>query len=634
MSEPRTAIAQMPAQDANAPSYTSLSRVQARLTAILSRALDRAFWLRAELASVDERNGALYAELVETDGRSGKVLAKMRCNIWSTDLSRIRRRFETAGIELSLQPGNVVGLQCVVSFHPVYGLSLRGLDMDPAFVLGELELRRRRILANLEREGLLAINATRRLPLLPNRILLITSSSGAAFHDFVEALSGRCGVQILLADSIMQGPKTEEAVLRALGLVERLKVDLVVLIRGGGSKLDLGSLDSEAVARRIAGLSVPVWTGIGHETDSSVLDAVSAQAFRTPTAVAEALAQRFERVAARLAEAEGRLRAAVDSARSVQRQRLERAELSLRGGTRKLLDLRRAQLTREVHRTRLGVDRRVGEARAACAAHGHKLVRSSQLRMAAERGAVELRTAQLRRGVPQRLAAARIQLAPHAGRIRASCDARLAAAETRVLAMSGQLHRCAARALQLRADAMLAARARLSQPRVQAQLHWRQTQLAERARALRAAVTALLGTTRARLEVQPPRLHRVLDVRARPAVARLELARMRLVSSAGGQLRQRAEALLQVRARLSPQRVRDRCEREREALAAGQRILRAHDPRRALERGFSLTYAQSGKLVRSVKDVSAGETITTHLSDGEVAATVVKSQEEPDDNGQ
>jgi len=115
------------------------------------------------------------------------VVAKIRCTIWSSDLRRIRARFARDGLELQLQRGTVVGLQCVVQFHASHGLSVRVIDMDPAFVLGELELRRRRIMLKLEQDGLLGRNGERAVPLLPNRVVLYGNQRAfgplsAAFH--------------------------------------------------------------------------------------------------------------------------------------------------------------------------------------------------------------------------------------------------------------------------------------------------------------------------------------------------------------------------------------------------------------------------------------------------------------------
>ena len=287
--------------------YASLTRVTRRIEALLGDALAAApFWVRAELSSAHERRGVLYCDLVET--RAGVVRAKLRCHVWSSDLAAIRRQFERRGVGLALDDGTEVGIKCRVEFHPVHGLSLRGVDMDPEVALGELERRRREILARLTSADLLARNSARRAPLVPNRIGLITSGTSAGYQDFVHTLHAcPLPVDIIFADASVQGEETESSFCRALDCLAAVGVGLVVIIRGGGSRVDLSYLDNEVIARRIADYPVQVWTGIGHETDRSVLDEVAARSFKTPTAVAEEIGEQLVAFARRLDDATGRI---------------------------------------------------------------------------------------------------------------------------------------------------------------------------------------------------------------------------------------------------------------------------------------------------------------------------------------
>ena len=472
---------------ATTASYTTLSRLMARLQVVLEPAIDKSFWLRAEVGSANERDGILYCELVET--RGGTVRAKMRCTIWPQELRRIRLSFQRLGLELSLQHGSVVGMQCCVQFHAVHGLSLKVLDMDPAFALGELALKRQRILDGLAQDDLLQRNAQHAVPLLPNRIVLVTSRSGAAYHDFMRTLQTRSGfgIRVWLADSLMQGAGTEESVLSALRVAERLPADLVVLIRGGGSKTDLSWLDSEPIARRIASLRLPVWTGIGHETDESVLDAVAAQSFRTPTAVAEALVARFEQVAARL----------------------ERDSLGLRQGCRKLLALRRAELSGDANKLRVRVTTRLGNAQAAWVARSHRLRQSMQTRLAAESGRIERQRSALQRGyaqrmtsthkrlaalsgelrtrVARRLSSSHVSLSPRATRLRGAVALRTGTAATRLEGTRQQLEKAASRMLQQAQLRLRQIEQPFSKPRVLARCERERAMLLERERVLRAS---------------------------------------------------------------------------------------------------------------------------------------------------
>ncbi len=342
--------------------FYALSAVTDRIRELLQPAFGRTFWVRAEISSGSER-GHFYCDLVETDAR-GSVLAKLRCAIWASDLSRIRASFKAAGLDLLLENGTQVGIECELRWDARYGLSLVGRDMDPAFALGELELRRRRILEALERDGLFGRNARHLVPLLPNRIGIVTSRSSAAFQDFRKTLADSgYGFRVFVADAMMQGPDTEASVLVALDALARLPLDLVVIARGGGSKTDLSWLDNEAIARRIADYPLPVFTAIGHEVDTSVLDAVAGASFKTPTAVAEAIAARFETLGLHLEESVSRLRNAWLRAFDTECERLDRGRKGLRQGSRKLLDQRRNELLRKAERVRGEVERRLGHER-------------------------------------------------------------------------------------------------------------------------------------------------------------------------------------------------------------------------------------------------------------------------------
>jgi exodeoxyribonuclease VII large subunit len=365
------------------PRFFPLSAITRRIEELLQPAFGKTFWVKAEIASGRERNGAFYCDLVETDA-SGKLLAQLRCNLFADDLARMRARFEAAGLALVLDDGTVVGMQCRLAWHARFGLSLTGLDLDPATALGELELRRRRILERLRAEGLLDRNARLSPPRFPWRIALVASRDSAGCEDFVQTLvrSG-FGFRIWIADTHVQGVDASARMCRALDAVARLPVDLVAIVRGGGSKTDLGALDDEAIARRIAALPLPVWTGIGHETDTSVLDHVAARAFKTPTAVAEEIVARFTGLELELGAAERRLRSAWALRLEPARRWLADARVGLAQGTRKLVELSRARLGRQAHALDSAVSTRLSASRAGLARSGAAL-RAGALQRARE----------------------------------------------------------------------------------------------------------------------------------------------------------------------------------------------------------------------------------------------------------
>ena len=339
--------------------FFPISAITTRISELLQPAITRRFWVKAEIMSGRERGGAFYCDLIET-AVNGKIAAKISCTIWSQELTSIRSLFNSKGMDLVLTDGTVVGLQCSLQFSPQYGISLRVIDADPSFALGEMELKKREIIERLQKEGLFLPNKECLMPLLPQNIGLISSAGSAAYNDFVQTLTmSGYGFKVYLADAMMQGDQTEKSVLRAMDALCKRGVDLIVIARGGGSKTDLYFLDNEAVARRIANSIIPVWTGIGHEIDTSVLDYVANKSFKTPTAVAEELVARFIQMQRQLEEAAITLQTVWAYRFRTDRDYLDRAVTGIRQGPRKLLDVTVSNLREQAQDVRHRVSERL-----------------------------------------------------------------------------------------------------------------------------------------------------------------------------------------------------------------------------------------------------------------------------------
>lgn len=275
--------------------FASVSRVQSRLRKLLQPALSaKPFWLKAELSSVNHSKGRLYCDLVEM--QNGRVMAKMRCTIWPRDLAEIKTRLKGARLDELLEDGNEVGLRCTIQYHELYGMSVNAVDIDPNESLGALERKKQEMIQRLRKENLLGDNAKLAVRNLPQRIGLVASRGTAGYKDFVETIvASGYSMTIYAADARVEGEDTERSVLRALERLSTLDLDLIVILRGGGSRLSLSYMDNEAIARAIAGHRYPIWTAIGHEIDTSVIDALAHTSFKTPTAVAEHLVARYSR---------------------------------------------------------------------------------------------------------------------------------------------------------------------------------------------------------------------------------------------------------------------------------------------------------------------------------------------------
>lgn len=271
----------------------------------LNQGLPDAYWVQAELSEVREAyNGHCYIELVQKAERGNALLAKARGTIWANIYKMLRPYFENATGQ-RFAAGIKVLLQVSVEYHEQYGLSLTVHDIDPTYTLGDMARRRREILMQLEEEGVLTLNKELSIPLLPQRIAVISAAGAAGYGDFCDQLmSNPYGFVFYpkLFPAVMQGDRVEATVIAALDRIaaERDEWDVVVIIRGGGASSDLSGFDTYPLAANCAQFPLPIITGIGHERDDTVLDLVAHTRVKTPTAAAEYLIDTLSDAAAAL----------------------------------------------------------------------------------------------------------------------------------------------------------------------------------------------------------------------------------------------------------------------------------------------------------------------------------------------
>ena len=268
--------------------YTVTELMTATADAIKDR-LGGAVWVDGEISGPRESRGHFYFDLVDRDDK-GAVTAKVPVALWSRTRTRVDQKLREAGT-VRLEEGVKVRIRGPLELWLAGGrLQLSMQDIDPAFTLEALESERERVLAVLRSENLIDRNRALRLPAMPLHIALITADESAAQADFMHSLvESGLPWQVAFIDSKVQGAGAERTIAAALHTAQRMDVDVIALIRGGGSRLDLAVFDHELVARTIATSSLPVFTGIGHEIDTSVADVVAHIANKTPTACAEAL---------------------------------------------------------------------------------------------------------------------------------------------------------------------------------------------------------------------------------------------------------------------------------------------------------------------------------------------------------
>ena len=283
-----------------------------RIQTTLKDAFPRRIWVTGEASELERararRSRHWFFNLAEEDPNDGKTHA-LGAVLWQ---SEVRRLFGRGGsLEGVIEPRDGIQIRalCDVDFYPPSGdLRLVVRDIDPEYTLGSLLIEKRRLIERLSREGVLARQDQLMVEEAPLRVGLITAENSAAYQDFVnELLQAELAFSIFHVDAKMQGEQTVAMVRAALTTLDRLGVDVICLIRGGGAAVDLAWFDAEPIARAIANSATPVWTGIGHEIDSSVADLAAHTAFKTPTAVAAALAERGRAEVRGISEASRRL---------------------------------------------------------------------------------------------------------------------------------------------------------------------------------------------------------------------------------------------------------------------------------------------------------------------------------------
>jgi len=268
------------------------------LNGMVKKAIGEAFtspiWVIAEISELKtNRSGHCYLNLIEKEENGDAIVAQARATIWSYTFRMLQPFFEsTTGQQLT--EGIKVLVSVSVEFHELYGYSLNIRDIDPTYTLGDLARRRREIINRLHSEGVAEMNKELELPLVPQKIAIISSPTAAGYQDFIDQLTNNPAgyhFDLKLFPAVMQGNQAETSIISALEQIYLYEnfFDAVVIIRGGGSQADLSCFDNYNLAYFITQFPLPVITGIGHEKDDSIVDLVAHTRLKTPTAVAEFL---------------------------------------------------------------------------------------------------------------------------------------------------------------------------------------------------------------------------------------------------------------------------------------------------------------------------------------------------------
>jgi len=272
----------------------SLFELQRQVKGSLDDTFSMPVWVKAEISEMTvNRSGHCYLDLVETEAGTDNVIARCRATIWSYTFRMLKPYFETTTGQ-TFSEGLKVLLQAKVEYHEVFGFSLNIRDIDPVYTLGDLARQRREIIRRLQEDGVFEMNKDLELPLVPQRIAVISSPTAAGLQDFLDQLHNNPHQFVFytkLFPAVMQGNDAPKSIINALDLIYEYEdyFDAIVIIRGGGAQLDLACFDQYELAFTVAQFPLPVITGIGHDKDDTVIDMVAHTRMKTPTAVAEFL---------------------------------------------------------------------------------------------------------------------------------------------------------------------------------------------------------------------------------------------------------------------------------------------------------------------------------------------------------
>lgn len=254
-----------------------------------------AVWVHGVITRLTEKGKVVYISIADFEEGNVKPIATVDLTCFAGQFAALRAKTESAATPFIIKEQLKVCFQIKAEVYiPSGKLQAKILDIDPVYTLGELALTRMAILKRLASEGLLEKNKALPLPQMPLRVGLITGESTAAYKDFTTRLAASpFRFTVVTAYAKMQGNDTESSVLDALDkLIADSEIDVVCIVRGGGSKTDLNYFDSEALCRAVANYPIPVFTGIGHEIDKSLLDEVAHLSCITPTDCAKRLVER------------------------------------------------------------------------------------------------------------------------------------------------------------------------------------------------------------------------------------------------------------------------------------------------------------------------------------------------------
>ena len=295
-----------------AKDYLELKELLARVKEGVEDAFPGRYWVKAEIGSWSPKaNGHCYLTLTQSD--RGKPVADIRAMIWKWQFPQLKAFFEQETGQ-PLQAGITVLVRVQVSFSEMFGISLFIDDIDPAFTVGEQALAKKKAIEKLTAGGYLDMQQELALPRLPYHLAVITSKTAAGYGDFRRhLLENEAGYafRLDLYEALMQGEQAPASIISALLEAQEQPCDAILILRGGGSEMDLACFDDYDLAVAIATCPAPVVTAIGHDRDFHIADLVANRSVKTPTALADLFLDTYAAEDALLDDLQSRVRRAV-----------------------------------------------------------------------------------------------------------------------------------------------------------------------------------------------------------------------------------------------------------------------------------------------------------------------------------
>ena len=334
--------------------FIDLFEFQKRLKQGVELLFPNRLWLKAEISAVKARSGGhCYLELSQSDSKG--LVAKASAIIWSSKYRFIAPYFESV-TGSPLAEGMTVLMEVQVNYSELYGFSLIVNDVDPEYSLGVKELEKQKTIERLSKEGIMDLQKGLFLPILPYRLAVISAEDAAGYRDFMRHIAENpYGFTLAteLYPALMQGADCPSSIIAAMDavLASGLQYDAVLILRGGGSKLDLACFDDYDLSAAIAQYPLPVLTAIGHDQDYHVCDMVAHEYVKTPTALADFILEMYENEDARIYSYVTRIRLAFSNRILQMESSVDRLQNRIRSGYAMKLSLMESAL--QVLQTRI-----------------------------------------------------------------------------------------------------------------------------------------------------------------------------------------------------------------------------------------------------------------------------------------